>query len=375
MEPIVFGFIGAASVIVVALLVLIFFQLFLLFRHKNKEPILPLVHPKGKESSSSFRFKAQDRGRVFSFKEAEEVSEGFSNHIGDGTTYLVFKGILPDGTEVAIKRMRGNLVSVSSEETKFQLQVDLLYRVHHQHIINLIGYCDESPHRMLFCQYAPNGSLFEMLHGDEIQDEMLTWKQRTRIVMGIAYGLTYLHHSCNPPIIHGELTSVNIMLTEDFAAKINGLGKVPLLRSSSDFQSGRLSTNGDPYYDNPPTDQRSLYSRASDVYSFGVLLLELLTGKVAYSDELGPLAEWANPYLVDKGNMPGMMDCNLKNVNILEFCAVSEVARLCTQSDSPSRPLMSEVLDMLHQIINISVEVAAPISSPVTLRGLMAAFT
>ncbi|CAM6129208.1 unnamed protein product [Calypogeia fissa] len=368
MKPIFFGFIGAASVIVVALLALAIFQIVLLLRREEKEPVLPFVQPKGKESAS-FSLKIQDRGRVFLFNEVEDVSEGFSNHIGDGTTYLVFKGILKDGTEVAIKRMRDNLVMASSEAAKFHLQVDLLYRVHHQHIVNLVGYCDQKPHRMLLCQYAPNGSLYETLHG-EIKDELLTWKQRLRIAMGIAYGLCYLHHSCNPPIIHGELTSVNILLTEDFAAKITGLGKVPLLRAMSELQSnGSYMSSEDAKF-----EQRRLFSRADDVYSFGVIVLELLSGRTAYSDETGRLADWAMPFLTNKEQMMGFTDSSLKNVQSLEFCAICEIARLCIQHESTSRPAMTDVLEMLLQVSNISVEVAAPISSPVTLRGLMAAF-
>ncbi|KAJ7524930.1 hypothetical protein O6H91_17G028400 [Diphasiastrum complanatum] len=298
----------------------------------------------------------------FSVQEVEGISEGFSNRIGEGTLNHVFKGTLSDGTEVAIKRIKDEVAHSSDVEASFKFQVDLLSRIHHQHIANLLGFCEEKNYRMLLFQYAPNGTLFENLHGDEC----LTWKQRMRLVVGAAYGLAYLHHCCNPPVVHGDLRSRNVLLTEDNAAKISGLGKVPITASSELAVVRKLGG-----YVDPETIHKGVYSRSGDVYSFGVLLLEILSGRLAFNKETGMLVEWAGYFLESRDRMKDLIDPSLKNVSPLEMYSLCEIARLCIQREASSRPCMRDVLEMLKKTLVISAETAAPVTSPVTLRGLM----
>ncbi|KAJ7535129.1 hypothetical protein O6H91_12G019300 [Diphasiastrum complanatum] len=358
METWIYGLIGAASVIAAALIISVLLQLCVMLKTKICKPILPYYCPKGKESKKCMR------GHVasFSVQEVEEISEGFINHIGEGTSNHVFKGILSDGTEVAIKRIKDEVAHSSDVDASFKFQADLLSRVCHQHLVNLVGFCEEENQRMLLFQYAPNGTLYENLHGDE----HLTWKQRIRLVVGAAYGLAYLHQSCNPPVIHGDLRSRNILLTEDNAAKIAGLGKVPIAASSELAVVRKLGGHVDP-----EMIHKGVYSRAGDVYSFGVLLLEILSGRLAFSEETGMLVEWARDFLESRDRMEDLTDPSLKNVSPLELYSLCEIARLCIQHEASSRPCMRDILAMLKQTLAISAETAAPVSSPVTLRGLM----
>lgn len=162
--------------------------------------------------------------------------------------------------------------------------VQLSTRVYHHHLVNLLGVCTEKNNQMLVFQYAPNGTLYENLHGEE----HLSWKQRMRIAAGLASGLAYLHHCCDPPVIHGDFRSCNVFLTEDSAAKIGGLGKVPIAGSSELAVVRKMGGTVDP-----ETVQKGIYSRAGDVYSFGVLLLELVSGKPTFCPEFGMLVDWA----------------------------------------------------------------------------------
>ncbi|XP_002986220.2 protein MALE DISCOVERER 2 [Selaginella moellendorffii] len=363
----IFGIVGAASVISAAVFVVSIFQLLIMIHRRlkaGKHHVLPVASGGGTKGKESL-VKGAVRGHVLSFtlQEVELLSEGFSNLIGQGSTNRVYKGILSDGMEVAVKKLKQDVAECSDVEASFRFQMELLSRVHHQHLANLVGICDEKQERMLLFQYAPNGTLFENLHTG---DENLSWKQRMRIIVGAAYGLAYLHHLCNPPVIHGDLRSRNILLTEDFAAKITGLGRVPIA-GSSELALVR-KTGG---YVDPEIVHRGVYSRAGDVFSFGVLLLEVLSGKQAFSEETGMLVEWAQQFLQSRDRMMDLVDKSMSNVCPMELYSVCELARLCTQRESSSRPSMRDVSDLLVQSLAIPAEAAAPVSSPVTLRGLM----
>jgi serine/threonine protein kinase len=353
MDTWLIGFIAATSLISLALLFLFIIRTSVLVAKR----ILSISENRPTKLRSGLR----DR-KAYTLKEIENYSEGFSNKIGEGITNDVFKGILPDGMEVAIKVPKSDVAHSSDVEARSRFQLELLSRIRHQHLVNLIGYCEDGCCRMLIFQYAPNGTLFEHLHGYE----HLTWKQRMRIVIGIAYGLAYLHHSCDPPVIHGDFRSCNILLTEDYAAKINGIGKVPVLASSELALVRRTGASVDP-----ETVHKGVYSRAGDVYSFGILLLEIASGRLPFSEQTGLLVEWAGKFLQSKEQMVGLIDPTLNKVDHAELCSVCEVARLCIQRDSSSRPVMRDVVEMLTKDLKIATETAAPANSPVTLRGLL----
>lgn len=365
----IYGIIGAGSVIILACILFIVSQIIAMLHHRLHKSILPFSRTKLEESLD---YKGSDKGRVhlFTYKEIEDFSEGFSNLVGRGSNSYVYKGILSDGTEVAVKRFKdmvGNESSIekrfrsgseSSIEKGFRSKVELLSQVHHQNLINLIGYCQEKNYRMLVLQYAPNGTLYENLHGGE----QLSWRQRMRIAVGTAYGLSYLHHSCNPPLLfNGKFNSSNIFLTEDYAAKITGLGKASGRGSELEVKS---------YNDNNVHIQQVETAKAGDVYAFGILLLELLSGREASSQSALELIDLAKQYLHCNDKMPDIADPALKNVAAGEFNAICEIACRCVQQDTKIRPNMEDVIALLVQALGIGFETAAPITNPLTLRGL-----
>ncbi|MFQ6670269.1 hypothetical protein Gotur_035266 [Gossypium turneri] len=288
--------------------------------------------------------------------ELETACEDFSNIVQaiDGCT--VYKGTLSSGVEIAVTSI---CVSSSKEwpkssETGFRRKIDRLSRINHKNFVNLIGYCmdDEPFSRMMVFEYAPNGTLFEHLHVEDM--EHLDWSGRVRIIMGVAYCLLYMHHDLNPPISHPNLSSSFIYLTDDYAAKISEiLGFDSATKSNNSVDDGSQDSKLDPYAD-PETN----------VYSFGILLLEIISGKLVYSKEQGSIEEWASQYLNDKGSLNNLVDPTLKGFKAEELEVICEVIQECIQSEPRQRPTMKDVSSKLRQAFNITPEQAVPRLSP-----------
>lgn len=343
-----YGLIGAGIVIGTAGVVFMILQLVLLFRKRLSTPILPCTWIKTVDLPTS-----KSTGKVFTFKEIEECCEGFSNLVGETPCHNVYKGILADGTEVAVKTTKKCAAKHLDVEKSFCLQVDLLSQVRHQHLVNLIGFCMEKHHRMLVFQYAPNGTLFNNLHND---DDPLSWKQRMCVAVGTASALAYLHQFGGSPIVHGDLTSHNVLLAEDYSAKVCGIG-TPSQCSKSSLPKGKGVCVG------PDSYGKGGRGPSDDVYSFGVLLLELVSGKSVSSKASGMIVEWACQFLQSRDQMTLLADPTLKNVVPLELYSVCEIARLCIQIEVASRPSMKEVLYMLVQSLGIDLESSASMNS------------
>ncbi|KAF8026371.1 hypothetical protein BT93_F2995 [Corymbia citriodora subsp. variegata] len=288
--------------------------------------------------------------------ELEAACEDFSNIVSTTNVCTVYKGTLSSGVEIAVT----SAPAISSKdwsasvEKAYRKKIDMLSRVNHKNFINLIGYCEEEEPftRMMVFEYAPNGLLFEHLHVKEA--EHLDWTTRVRIVMGIAYCLQYMHHDLNPPMAHSSLSSSSIYLTDDYAAKV-----------AEDVWSGFLLKvkNADEDKSDhselpPPADPET------DVYNFGVMLLEIISGKLPYSDEQGPLVEWASQYLYDKKSTGCLIDPTLRNFKNNELDIICEIIIDCIKPDLRQRPTMREITGRLRDVIAISPDQATPRLSP-----------
>ncbi|KAA3478508.1 protein MALE DISCOVERER 2-like [Gossypium australe] len=288
--------------------------------------------------------------------ELETACEDFSNIVQAIDGCMVYKGTLSSGVEIAVTSI---CVSSSKEwpkssETGFRRKIDRLSRINHKNFVNLIGYCmDDEPFcRMMVFEYAPNGTLFEHLHVEDM--EHLDWSGRVRIIMGVAYCLLYMHHDLNPPISHPNLSSSFIYLTDDYAAKISEiLGFDSAIKSNNSVDDRSQDSKLDPYAD-PETN----------VYSFGILLLEIVSGKLVYSKEQGSIEEWASQYLTDKGSLNNLVDPTLKGFKAEELEVICEVIQECIQSEPRQRPTMKDVSSKLRQAFNITPEQAVPRLSP-----------
>ncbi|XVF25635.1 hypothetical protein REPUB_Repub13aG0230300 [Reevesia pubescens] len=288
--------------------------------------------------------------------ELETACEDFSNIIDTIGGCTVYKGTLSSGVEIAVASIIVSSLKDWSKnsEKAYRRKIDTLSRVNHKNFVNLIGYCEEDEpfNRMMVFEYAPNGSLFEHLHVEEM--EHLDWNVRMRIIMGVAYCLQYMHHDLNPPVAHPNLTSTTIFLTDDYAAKVADIGMsnaAPESKNSGDGESKHSEL--------PP-----LVDPEVNVYSFGILLLEIISGKLPYSEEQGPVEKWAVQYLNDKRSISYMIDPTLKSFKNDELDLICEVIQECIQADPRQRPTMKDLTSKLRQGINIPPEQATPRLSP-----------
>ncbi|EOY27980.1 hypothetical protein QUC31_012782 [Theobroma cacao] len=288
--------------------------------------------------------------------ELETACEDFSNIIDTIGCCTVYKGTLSSGVEIAVASINVSSLKVwsKSSEMAYRRKIDTLSRVNHKNFVNLIGYCEEDEpfNRMMVFEYAPNGTLFEHLHVKEM--EHLDWNTRMRIIMGVAYCLQYMHHDLNPPVAHTNLNSAAIFLTDDYAAKVAEI--------CSSQPALKLKTSGDAESEHselPPFADPEV-----NVYSFGILLLEIISGKLPYSEEQGPLEKWAAQYLNDKRSISYMIDPTLKSFKNNELDVICEVIQECIEVDPRQRPTMKDVTSKLREVINVPPEQATPRLSP-----------
>ncbi|KAG6620455.1 protein MALE DISCOVERER 2-like isoform X1 [Carya illinoinensis] len=289
--------------------------------------------------------------------ELEKACEDFSNIIDtlDGCT--IYKGTLSSGVEIAVAStlLKSSKDWSNRSEMAYRKKIDILSRVNHKNFVNLIGYCEENEPfaRMMVFEYAPNGTLFEHLHVKEL--EHLDWSARMRIIMGTAYCLQYMHHDLNPPVAHSNLNSTAIYLTDDYAAKIAEI--CFLSRAASKLKTISEEEKEDSKL--PP-----LADPETNICSFGILLLEIISGKLPFSEEQGHLVNWASEYLNDKRRISYMIDPTLKSFKNDELDIICEVIQECIQPDPRQRPTMKCIIAKLREAIAISPDLATPRLSP-----------
>ncbi|ESQ55527.1 hypothetical protein EUTSA_v10024616mg [Eutrema salsugineum] len=285
--------------------------------------------------------------------ELETACEDFSNIIEAFDGYTVYKGTLSSGVEIAVA---STAISESKEWTRamemaYRRKIDTLSRINHKNFVNLIGYCEEDDpfNRMMVFEYAPNGTLFEHLHDKEM--EHLDWSARMRIIMGTAYCLQHMHEM-NPPMAHSDFNSSEIYLTDDYAAKVSEIPfnlearLNPKKQVSGDLEQASLLL--------PPEPE-------TNVHSFGLLMLEIISGKLSFSDEYGSIEQWASKYL-ENDDLGEMIDPSLKTFKDEELEVICDVIRECLKTEQ--RPSMKAVAEQLKEVINITPEKATPRSSP-----------
>ncbi|TVU49680.1 hypothetical protein EJB05_01006, partial [Eragrostis curvula] len=213
--------------------------------------------------------------RRFTYKELKLMTSNFREEIGRGGFGGVFLGYLENGSPVAVK-MHSKTSSQGDKE--FLAEAQHLSRVHHRNIVSLIGFCKDKKHMTLVYEYMHGGNLEDRLRGEAAAATSLTWHQRLKIALDSAHGLEYLHKSCQPPLIHRDVKTRNILLSGDLEAKIADFG---LMKAFANEFMSHVTTMpaGTLGYLDPEYYHTSQLSEKSDVYSFGVVLLELITGQ------------------------------------------------------------------------------------------------
>lgn len=294
---------------------------------------------------------------TFTYEELSMATDGFSdaNVLGQGGFGFVHRGVLPNGKEVAVKSLKAGS---GQGEREFQAEVEIISRVHHKHLVSLVGYCITGSQRMLVYEFVPNNTLEFHLHGKGRPP--IDWSTRMRIALGSAKGLAYLHEDCHPKIIHRDIKAANILLDFNFEAKVADFG---LAKFSSDVNT-HVSTRvmGTFGYLAPEYAASGKLTDRSDVFSFGVVLLELITGRRpvdsnnAFMDD--SLVDWARPLLtraLDEGNFDSLVDRRLANeYNHDEIARMVACAAACVRHSARRRPRMSQVVRALEGDVSLS---------------------
>ncbi|XP_068654094.1 probable receptor-like serine/threonine-protein kinase At4g34500 [Aristolochia californica] len=288
-------------------------------------------------------------GRWYPLRELELATDGFSaeNVIGEGGYGIVYRGVLPDSSIVAIKNLLNNK---GQAEREFKVEVEAIGKVRHKNLVRLIGYCAEGTQRMLVYEYVENGNLEQWLHGDVGPSSPLTWDIRMKIAIETAKGLAYLHEGLEPKVVHRDVKSSNILLDKQWNPKVSDFGLAKLLGSDSSYVTTRvMGTFG---YVAPEYASTGMLSEGSDVYSFGILLMEIISGRspVDYGRPAGEvnLVEWFKG-MVGSRRGEEVVD---PLIEVLPppraLKRVLLVCLRCIDLDAQKRPKMGQVVHMLE---------------------------
>ncbi|KAG5230879.1 kinase family protein [Salix suchowensis] len=260
------------------------------------------------------------------------------NVIGEGGYGIVYRGLLEDNTNVAVKNLLNNR---GQAEKEFKVEVEAIGRVRHKNLVRLLGYCAEGAHRMLVYEYVDNGNLEQWLHGDVGPCSPLTWESRINIIIGT--GL-------EPKVVHRDIKSSNILLDKQWNSKVSDFGLAKLLGSESSYVTTRvMGTFG---YVAPEYASTGMLNERSDVYSFGILLMEIISGRnpVDYSRPAGEvnLVEWLKSMVTNR-NAEGVLDPRLpKKPSPRALKRALLVALRCVDPNAQKRPKMGHVVHMLE---------------------------
>ncbi|XP_010242180.1 PREDICTED: G-type lectin S-receptor-like serine/threonine-protein kinase SD2-5 [Nelumbo nucifera] len=310
----------------------------------------------------------------FSYEELKDMTENFSRKVGEGGFGSVYEGTLGDGTKVAVKCLEG----LGEVKKSFLAEVETIGSIHHVNLVRLIGYCSEKSHRLLVYEYMCNGSLDKWIFNQK-QEFSLGWQTRLNIIFDIAKGLAYLHEECRQRIIHLDIKPQNILLDENFNAKVSDFGLSKLIDRN---QSQVVTTmRGTPGY-LAPEWLSSVITEKVDVYSFGVVVMEILCGRKNLDhsqpkDGIHLIGQFKRK--AEEGKLADMIDKHSEDMQLHgeEVVEMMRLAAWCLQIDFTRRPSMSVVVKVLEGVMDVepnldySFSSALPVAAAEVTRSYM----
>ncbi|XP_033135288.1 G-type lectin S-receptor-like serine/threonine-protein kinase SD2-5 isoform X2 [Brassica rapa] len=286
---------------------------------------------------------------------SQETTHSFVNILpGQGGFGSVFKGTLPDGSHIAVKQLEG----IGQGKKEFKAEVSTIGSIHHQNLVHLTGFCEEGAHRLLVYEYLAKGSLERWIFKRRDGDILLDWDTRFNIAVGTAKGLAYLHEDCDARIIHCDIKPQNILLDDDFNAKVSDFGLAKLMtREQSHVFTTLRGTRG---YMAPEWITTYAISEKSDVYSYGMVLVELIRRR---KNKESLLASASFPAYAFKRMREGLLIENVdwdmeegEGVDVMNDERVQRAMKTafwCIQEDMHLRPSMSKVVQMLEGVFPV----------------------
>ncbi|KAI3917242.1 hypothetical protein MKX01_000019 [Papaver californicum] len=290
----------------------------------------------------------------FSFTDLHSSTKGFKEKLGSGGFGTVYKGILANRSIVAVKQLEG----IEQGEKQFRMEVATISSTHHLNLVRLVGFCSEGRHRLLVYEFMKKGSLDSFLFAvDGNSGKLLNWESRFNIALGTAKGLTYLHEECRDCIVHCDIKPENILLDDNYNAKVSDFGLSKLI-NPKDHRRTLTSVRGTRGYLAPEWVANLPITSKSDVYSYGMVLLEIVSGRRNFdvSEETGwkKFSMWAYEEF-KKGNIFSIVDKRLSEneLDMDQVLRAVQVSFWCIQEQPSQRPKMGKVVQMLEGIIEI----------------------
>ncbi|MBA0719559.1 hypothetical protein Golax_007224 [Gossypium laxum] len=281
------------------------------------------------------------------YKMIEKATKNFDkiNILDESGFKLVYKAILDNGTEVAVKKV---FCLTKGIQREFENEVKLLSRFHHSNVISSYGYSIENETGFVVYELMHNGSLETQLHGPS-RGSQLSWHRRLKIALDIARGLQYLNELCIPPIIHRNLKPSTILLDSNFNAKISDFGMAAVVAGVA-RKAGLVEVRSLPVFPGILTDM-------SDVYAFGVILLELVLGRKALEmSEVSGQECLARGVLTDRHVMPNFVDPVIRGtMSVNHLNQVGVIAYLCLEEEPKYRPLITDILNSLVPLVPVGL--------------------
>ncbi|EYU29542.1 hypothetical protein MIMGU_mgv1a0269212mg, partial [Erythranthe guttata] len=298
----------------------------------------------------------------FTLRQIKAATNNFdiANKIGEGGFGPVYKGVLTDGTVIAVKQLSSKSKQGNRE---FVTEIGMISALQHHNLVRLFGCCIEGNQLLLIYEYLVNNSLARALFGRDDQRLNLDWPTRNKICIGIAKGLAYLHEESRLKIVHRDIKATNVLLDKDLNAKISDFGLAKLDEEENTHISTRIA--GTIGYMAPEYAMRGYLTDKADVYSFGIVALEIVSGKSNTNyrpkEEFVYLLDWAY-VLHEQGNLLELVDPILgTNYSKKEALRMLNLALLCANPSPTLRPSMSSVVSMLEGKI--------PVQAPVVKHG------